>query len=384
MRIPKLILGFCALFTTALTAQNGDQILDGIGETGLIARYTFKSNADDWSRNNLHGNIKGAGYRFATDSLFGTVLSLPDEAESFVIIPGESVSGEESLSISAWIYPRSVGEKQVFFDFGKNSQSRLLVTLTGSGEKTAILAQVQTPAKTHELSSEALTINSWHHLVLVINLPSKSLNMFINGRMAKEVQKVELSLTDLFDMETGKENKLLIGKSQSPGNKPLKAALHDFRLYRIPLNEWQVARIYGIALNKEEPIVRRRRTEANRELPVFPPGTPQLYNAFLTAVARHRSGNSDRTVASPATLFERSLQKGIKGPDVRVIWPSPTDNSQVLTPGAYEVTGKVSGTDLSAQSPGYRKDGRKTKWPATQSRSLSIGPGNAEYRLSRS
>ena len=180
MRLPKLILGFCALFTTALTAQNGDQILDGIGETGLIARYTFKSNADDWSRNNLHGNIKGAGYRFATDSLFGTVLSLPDEAESFVIIPGESVSGEESLSISAWIYPRSVGEKQVFFDFGKNSQSRLLVTLTGSGEKTAILAQVQTPAKTHELSSEALTINSWHHLVLVINLPSKSLNMFIN------------------------------------------------------------------------------------------------------------------------------------------------------------------------------------------------------------
>ncbi len=363
MRIPKLILGFCALFTTALTAQNGDQILDGIGETGLIARYTFKSNADDWSRNNLHGNIKGAGYRFATDSLFSTVLSLPEEAESYVIIPGESVSGEESLSISAWIYPRSTGEKQVFFDFGKNSQSRLLVTLTGSGEKTTILAQVQTPAKTYELSSEALAINSWHHLALVINLPSKSLNMFINGKIAKEVQKVELSLADLFDMETGKENKLLIGKSQSPDNKPLNAALHDFRLYRIPLNEWQIARIYGIALNKEEPIVRRRRTEANRELPVFSPTTPQLYNAFLTAVPDIEVETVTGQLPRLPRYLKGVYEKGIEGPDVRVIWPSPTDNSQVLTPGTYEVTGKVSGTDLQPKALVTVKTAEKQNGP---------------------
>jgi DUF1680 family protein/pimeloyl-ACP methyl ester carboxylesterase len=33
-----------------------------------------------------------------------------------------------------------------------------------------------------------------------------------------------------------------------------------------------------------------------------------------------------------------------KGPAVRVIWPSPRDNSQVLKPGTYAVTGKVPGT----------------------------------------
>lgn len=35
-------------------AQSGDQILDGIGETGMIARYVFNGDLKDWSRNNLH------------------------------------------------------------------------------------------------------------------------------------------------------------------------------------------------------------------------------------------------------------------------------------------------------------------------------------------
>ncbi len=36
--------------------QGGDQFLDGIGETGLIARYILSGNAEDASRNQLHAN----------------------------------------------------------------------------------------------------------------------------------------------------------------------------------------------------------------------------------------------------------------------------------------------------------------------------------------
>jgi uncharacterized protein len=39
-----------------------------------------------------------------------------------------------------------------------------------------------------------------------------------------------------------------------------------------------------------------------------------------------------------------------KGPDVRVIWPSPKDNSQVLKPGVYTVTGKVPGTQFQPKA----------------------------------
>ena len=39
-----------------------------------------------------------------------------------------------------------------------------------------------------------------------------------------------------------------------------------------------------------------------------------------------------------------------KGPDVRVIWPSPTDNSEVTKPGTYTVTGRVPGTTFEPKA----------------------------------
>ena len=59
--ITKSILSLILLFSlckTTIYAQSGDQILDGIGETGLIARYLFDGNAKDWSRNNLHATLQ--------------------------------------------------------------------------------------------------------------------------------------------------------------------------------------------------------------------------------------------------------------------------------------------------------------------------------------
>ena len=42
-----IILGFCSFGTTSAFAQESDQILDGIGETGLIARYPLEGNVKD-------------------------------------------------------------------------------------------------------------------------------------------------------------------------------------------------------------------------------------------------------------------------------------------------------------------------------------------------
>ncbi|MDP6848940.1 MAG: glycoside hydrolase family 127 protein [Kiritimatiellia bacterium] len=41
---------------------------------------------------------------------------------------------------------------------------------------------------------------------------------------------------------------------------------------------------------------------------------------------------------------------GIKGPELRVIWPAPTDNSQVLKAGTYTVTGTVPGTKFQPKA----------------------------------
>ena len=58
-------------------AQNGggDQILDGIGETALIARYELNGNVEDHSRNTYNAALHGAGTAFVDDARFGKVLS---------------------------------------------------------------------------------------------------------------------------------------------------------------------------------------------------------------------------------------------------------------------------------------------------------------------
>ena len=66
-----------AAFTEREMAQvvtGGDQFLDGIGETALIARYLFNGNAEDRSRNNFHATLRGTGAAFVEDSRFGRVL----------------------------------------------------------------------------------------------------------------------------------------------------------------------------------------------------------------------------------------------------------------------------------------------------------------------
>ena len=39
-----------------------------------------------------------------------------------------------------------------------------------------------------------------------------------------------------------------------------------------------------------------------------------------------------------------------QGPLVRIIWPAPTNNEQVLRPGTYTVTGRIAGTRLEPKA----------------------------------
>ena len=73
------------LFTFFLTAtavfsshavdgsQGGDQFLDGIGETGLVARYTLEGTTEDSSRNQFHAALRGTGGTFVADDQFRLV-----------------------------------------------------------------------------------------------------------------------------------------------------------------------------------------------------------------------------------------------------------------------------------------------------------------------
>ncbi|SEO21621.1 Ig-like domain (group 4) [Flavobacterium sp. CF108] len=344
-----VILSFWASCTTTLRAQNGDQILDGIGETGLIARYVFDGDAKDWSRNNLHGKIQDTKAKFVNDELFGTVLSLPADSQAFVSIPGDGLIGEESLSISGWIFLRSTQKNQLFFDFGKNQNSHWFFTPTGTQKEDGIQTEVSTEAGAkYKTKGAALETGKWNHVAVVINIPSKTISTFVNSVLVSETKNAELDLAKLFDYNSAEKNKLYIGKSLGDENIYLNAKLHDFRIYRVPLTDKQITRIYNNALKEGQE--EESGEEQATDLPKFPAATPQLYNQFLTSVS---DVNVETVVGSLPRLpsyIKGVYKNGIQGPEVRVIWPSPKDNNQVLKSGQYTVTGIVSGTDLKPKA----------------------------------
>ena len=275
MRISNLfvgiLLGFCVLGTTSVFAQGGDQILDGIGETALIARYTFTRDANDRSRNNFNGSIHGSDFEFVNDSLFRRVLSLSIDGDAYISIPGEAVTGEESLSITGWIYLHSEKSGQIFFDFGKNSKSHFFVAPSGTEDKEGYQAHILVGSEKYVASSPAVEAKIWNHLAVVFNAPSKTLRTYVNGVLVSEAKNVEVELEQLFDNNSD-NNKLYIGKSLAPDNTSLNARLFDFRIYRIPLTDQQIATIHN---NRGRGGMRgsNRRQQPVPDLPKFPETT---------------------------------------------------------------------------------------------------------------
>ncbi|NVN17686.1 hypothetical protein GUA46_04975 [Muricauda sp. HICW] len=350
MNVSKFFVGAVFfLFTAQMSlvhAQSGNQILDGIGETGMIARYIFDGDAKDWSRNNLHARAYGE-VDFKDDEQFKKVLSLPGDGKSYISIPGESVQNEESISIATWVNFQSKELGQLLFDFGKDDRTHFFVAPFGIKEQEGFQAQVILDGKSgYEVLSPDVEIetNQWVHLALVFDVPSKSISVFVNGQEAGKTENVEMELEDLFTHE----NLLYLGKPIVSGNPYLKAKIYDFRLYRIPLSEKQVSRIRYIALKGGDAVVRREKPEDN--LPKFSSDVPQLYNEFLTGV-------SDVEVETELGYLPRlprhvkgTYRDGVKGPEVRVLWPSPIDNSEVTKAGSYVVTGRVPGTDFKPKA----------------------------------
>ncbi len=74
--------------------------------------------------------------------------------------------------------------------------------------------------------------------------------------------------------------------------------------------------------------------------------TPRLYNEFLISVPDVQVSTEVGYLPRLPRYTEGVYKNNIEGPDVRVLWPAPLDNSQVLSPGKYTITGKVAGIDI--------------------------------------
>ncbi|WP_186755030.1 beta-L-arabinofuranosidase domain-containing protein [Echinicola salinicaeni] len=347
-----LILQLFLLLTLTIDtkAQSGDQILDGIGETDLIARYILNGNLQDWSRNNLHGQFMGSNETYVQDKKFKNVISLPENSKGFIILPKEALNGLESFSISGWIYLHSNKPDQVFFDFGNQNNGNLAVVSVETKNGICFRAQIKNEIeKEFTVHSSDLRPNNWNHLAIILDLPSKTLSIYLNGKLSDQINTASLEIHNLINPSTG-QKKLYIGRSISDTANFLNAKLYDFRIYRVPLSDGQIASIYRNSRNQDNSSQVNERIQPNDNFPNFADNHPQLYNEFLTGVKDIIVETEVGYLPQLPRYIEGTYRNGLNGPKVRVIWPAPKNNDQVLQAGNYTITGRVSGTDLQPKA----------------------------------
>lgn len=330
----------------AQTAGGGDQFLDGIGETALLARYILNGSAEDRSRNGFHAALSGEGASFVMDQRFAaSVLELKGQG-GFVQLPGAMLSGEDAVSVSGWINLTSDAPGQRFFEFSRAGGGSLGAFVSGSGAQAGFRAYAALgDAPAAETKPVPLPPNRWAHLAVVLDPAARSLSAYLNGALAGRVEVVPESASRLFGKADVEANRFLLGRGASGSDPALGARLRDVRVYRIALTEAQVAAIRANAM-RGMPGGGAARASA-------PP--PALDPVLLTAVPIERVPDiaAETTVGELPRLPVRipaEYRGGAKGPDVRVIWPSPKDNAEVLAPGAYSVIGKVPGTTFQPKA----------------------------------
>ena len=346
-----LIFG-CLAGQLPATAQSdgGDQFLDGIGETALVARYLLDGTTGDRSRNGHQATLHGTGATYVEDSQFGKVLSLPGNGGAFIQIPGEALEGVDAVSVTGWMFIRSTNPWQRFFDFGPNTQSNFFCTPIGEAAAEGYRARITASGWTEEQgpTTPRVPTNHWVHLAVALDAAGHTLSTYLDGVRAGRATNVTLNLERILDPEDAGANQLYLGKSRYDTDPTLDAKLHDIRVYSIALTDQQVATIRTNALSGKKTAAPVKPTPVKSE---------PVATAGMTSRAFELVSVSDvaaETVVGSLPRLPRNVpgayRDGAKGPEVRVLWPSPTNNQQVLQAGTYTVTGRVAGAKLEPKA----------------------------------
>jgi hypothetical protein len=330
--ITRLAFGILVTSVTVLLAvahgidqqsQGGDQFLDGIGETSLVARYQLQNNPEDSSRNQFHATLKGTA-SFVDDPAFTRALLMTGDG-SYAQLPAGTLENEDTISVTGWLF-LPTGASGPVFDFGRDASNRLFAT---AGRDGLMASAVLNGAVQAAPRATAIPENQWLNFAVVLDPAAGTLSTYVDGTRYAQARDVKVTATQL--VPKGGAARLFLGRAQKDGEPTLHGRLRDVRIYRIALSDQQVATIRTNAIPG-------RRTTRGRGAP-----PPEISTAGIPAespLASQITHVPDVTVETVVGTMPRLpidvpavYRDGKPGPLVRVIWPSPTDNKAVAKPG---------------------------------------------------
>src|SRR5262245_47046968 len=203
--------------------QGGEQFLDGIGETALVARYVLDATAEDSSRHQFHATLRGSG-TFVDDEQFRRALLLTGDG-SHLQLPGAALTGEDTLSVTAWVY-LPTGASGPVFDFGQNASTKFAAIASPAGLRCSILGHGSVRGET---TAPPFLENRWVHLVVVLDPAARLLTTYVDGAKAGQATNVTVNATDVVNQAVRDSNRLFIGRAQDDRAPAIHARFRDVR-----------------------------------------------------------------------------------------------------------------------------------------------------------
>ncbi len=191
----------------------------------------------------------GGAVTFSTMKMVGThAVSFTGNQTTgggYVTIPPLLDLAPGAVTLSAWVYPTVTRDWQRVFDFGvNNSINMFLTTSEGQDANNYVRFAITLGGNAAEErinTTVALTLNTWYHLVVVLNAGSPYTgNLYINGTQAGTNAAMTLHASDL-----GATTGNYIGRSTFTADWYYSGHIDDFRIYNRALSAAEVTALYA-------------------------------------------------------------------------------------------------------------------------------------------
>ncbi|MEM7513280.1 MAG: LamG-like jellyroll fold domain-containing protein, partial [Bacteroidota bacterium] len=310
----------------------GEEIMFTNTTTGLTEGPT--DILADVSPNGNNGAFQNFADPFVDNPGYGKAIEF-DGVDDFVDLPDGLTANLTNFTFETRYFHKSNGAWQRIMDFGNNtSQFMLLTPVAGFGGRNPFL-QLRTPATTLNLEgSEALVLNRWYHIAVVIDGSSSSNNarMYIDGEL-KGQSTFPLSPQDLGNLSDN-----WLGRSQFSPDPYLSGTLDEVRIWSTARSqaEIQANKDQELSGNEAGLIAYYNANGQNASFAwTFPGGTPATSSAENPKVSFTKAGRYQVSLTVTQNGVSNTTKSNIKvevcNDEVEPDWPvTPTGENHTI------------------------------------------------------
>ncbi|MGI6341097.1 MAG: LamG-like jellyroll fold domain-containing protein [Minisyncoccales bacterium] len=202
--------------------------------SNLVSEWTFNNvsniGEDTWGSN--HGTVVGASQ--VDDCVFGKCCSFDGTDDYIEIVDSQEMRMVQGGTITAWIYPKTIGEvsgRIIDKSISTSSADGFMFYLAPNNK---LILGIES-SRIHS-SNNAITLNAWNFAVAIFNSSEK--HLYVNGVDVTE------SGGDLTTLPKNIAGAVRIGNRAGATDRSFNGRIDDLRIYNAVLSSAQIKQNY--------------------------------------------------------------------------------------------------------------------------------------------